>query len=95
MSIGQQLLMMLTLMLTSKGVAGVPRAAIVILSGTITTFGLPAAGISLLLGADALLDMGRTAVNVLGNCMATAVVARWEGVDLKPAENRQYQVESL
>jgi proton glutamate symport protein len=82
MSIGQQLLMMLTLMLTSKGTAGVPRAAIVILAGTVMTFGLPAAGVSLLLGADALLDMGRTAVNVLGNCMATAVVARWEGVDL-------------
>jgi proton glutamate symport protein len=82
MPIGQQLMMMLTLMLTSKGTAGVPRAAIVILAGTITSFDLPAAGISLLLGADALLDMGRTAVNVLGNCMATAVVARWEGVDL-------------
>ncbi len=82
MSIGQQLMMMLTLMLTSKGTAGVPRSAIVILSATITSFDLPAAGISLLLGADALLDMGRTAVNVLGNCMATAVVARWEGVDL-------------
>jgi len=95
MSVGQQLLMMLTLMLTSKGVAGVPRAAIVILSGAITTFGLPAAGISLMLGADALLDMGRTAVNVLGNCMAAAVVARWEGVDLGAAEHRQFEVESL
>jgi len=83
MPIGQQLMMMLTLMLTSKGTAGVPRSAIVILAGTITTFDLPAAGISLLLGADALLDMGRTAVNVLGNCMAAAVVARWEGVDLE------------
>lgn len=79
MSLSQQLLMMLTLMLTSKGAAGVPRSSIVILAGTITMFGLPAAGISLLLGADALLDMARTAVNVLGNCMATAVVARWEG----------------
>ncbi len=95
MSLGQQLLMMLTLMLTSKGVAGVPRAAIVILAGTVTTFGLPAAGISLLLGADALMDMGRTAVNVLGNCLATAVVARWEGVDLSPADSKQFQVESL
>lgn len=82
MPIGQQLLMMLTLMLTSKGAAGVPRSSIVILAGTITMFDLPASGIALLLGADALLDMGRTAVNVLGNCMATAVVARWEGVDL-------------
>ncbi len=95
MSIGQQLLIMLTLMLTSKGAAGVPRSSIVILAGTIGMFGLPAAGISLLLGADALLDMGRTAVNVLGNCMATAVVARWEGVDLSPAEQRQFRVESL
>jgi proton glutamate symport protein len=81
MALSQQLLMMLTLMLTSKGVAGVPRAALVILAGTIHTFGLPSAGIAVLFGADALMDMGRTAVNVLGNCMATAVVARWEGVD--------------
>lgn len=80
MAWSQQLLMMLTLMLTSKGVAGVPRAALVILAGTIHTFGLPSAGIAVLFGADALMDMGRTAVNVLGNCMATAVVARWEGV---------------
>jgi len=95
MPLSQQLLMMLTLMLTSKGAAGVPRSAVVILAGTITMFGLPAAGISLLLGADAVLDMARTAVNVLGNCMATAVVARWEGVDLRPAEHRQFQIESL
>jgi proton glutamate symport protein len=95
MPLSQQLLMMLTLMLTSKGAAGVPRSSVVILAGTITMFGLPAAGISLLLGADAVLDMARTAVNVLGNCMATAVVARWEGVDLRPAENRQFQVETL
>ena len=81
MPLSQQLLMMLTLMLTSKGVAGVPRAALVILAGMVDTFHLPAAGIAVLLGADAVLDMGRTAVNVLGNCMATAVVARWEGVD--------------
>lgn len=79
MPFSQQLLMMLTLMLTSKGVAGVPRAALVILSGTLTSFNLPHSDIALLLGADALMDMGRTAVNVLGNCMATAVVARWEG----------------
>ena len=79
MPIGQQLLMLLTLMLTSKGVAGVPRAAIVILAGTVASFGLPVSGIALLLGADAVMDMARTGVNVLGNCMATAVVARWEG----------------
>jgi proton glutamate symport protein len=79
MPLGQQVLMLLTLMLTSKGVAGVPRAAIVILAGTVASFGLPVSGIALLLGADAVMDMARTAVNVLGNCMATAVVARWEG----------------
>jgi proton glutamate symport protein len=79
MSLGQQLLMMLTLMLTSKGVAGVPRAALVVLAGTLTTFHLPAEGFAILLGVDAVLDMARTSVNVLGNCLATAVVARWEG----------------
>jgi proton glutamate symport protein len=79
MSIGEQLLMMLTLMLTSKGVAGVPRAALVVLAGTLTTFHLPAEGFAILLGVDAVLDMARTSVNVLGNCLASAVVARWEG----------------
>src|SRR5258708_29902915 len=79
MSFGDQLIMMLTLMLTSKGVAGVPRAALVILAGTLTTFHLPVEGFSILLGVDALLDMARTSVNVLGNCLASAVVARWEG----------------
>jgi proton glutamate symport protein len=82
MPFGQQLLMMLTLMLTSKGVAAVPRASLVILAGTLATFNLPIAGIAVLLGADAVMDMARTSVNLLGNCMATAVVARWEGVDL-------------
>jgi proton glutamate symport protein len=80
LSLGQQLTIMLTLMLTSKGVAGVPRAALVILTGTLSTFGLPLEGAAILLGIDQLLDMGRTAVNVMGNCIATAVVARWEGV---------------
>jgi proton glutamate symport protein len=79
LSLGQQLLMMLTLMLTSKGVAGVPRAALVILAGTLTSFHLPLEGAAVLLGVDALLDMGRTSINVLGNCLASAVVARWEG----------------
>ncbi len=89
MALSQQLLMMLTLMLTSKGVAGVPRAALVILAGTIHSFGLPSAGIAVLFGADALMDMGRTAVNVLGNSMATVVVARWEGVEFRnPVEIR-------
>ena len=79
LSFGQQLLMMLTLMLTSKGVAGVPRASLVILAGTLTTFHLPMEGAAVLLGVDALLDMARTSANVLGNCLASAVVARWEG----------------
>jgi proton glutamate symport protein len=79
MGFGDQLIMMLTLMLTSKGVAGVPRAALVILSGTLVTFHLPVEGFSILLGVDAVLDMARTSVNVLGNCLAAAVVARWEG----------------
>jgi proton glutamate symport protein len=75
----QQLLMMLTLMLTSKGVAGVPRSAIVILSGSLATFHLPMEGVAVLLGVDALLDMARASINVLGNCLASAAVARWEG----------------
>lgn len=79
LSLGQQLLMMLTLMLTSKGVAGVSRAAIVILLGTVGSFGLPVEPVFILLGIDQLMDMGRTAINVLGNCLATVVVARWEG----------------
>ena len=80
MTFGQQLVMMLTLMLTSKGVAGVPRAALVVLTATLTQFGLPLEGAAILLGIDQIMDMGRTAVNVMGNCIATAVVARWEGV---------------
>jgi proton glutamate symport protein len=80
MSLKQQIVMMLTLMLTSKGVAGVPRAALVVLTATLAQFGLPAEGAAILLGIDQIMDMGRTAVNVMGNCIATAVVARWEGV---------------
>jgi proton glutamate symport protein len=79
LSIGQQLLMMLTLMLTSKGVAGVSRAAIVILLATVGSFGLPVEPVFILLGIDQLMDMARTSVNVLGNCLATVVVASWEG----------------
>ena len=80
LTFGQQLMMMLTLMLASKGVAGVPRGALVVLTGTLTQFGLPLEGAAILLGIDEVMDMGRTAVNVMGNCIATAVVARWEGV---------------
>ncbi|MEI6682977.1 MAG: cation:dicarboxylase symporter family transporter [Bacteroidota bacterium] len=74
-----QLVMMVTLMLTSKGVAGVPRASLVILLGTAASFGLPAWPIFIILGIDELMDMARTAVNVIGNCLATVVIARWEG----------------
>ena len=79
MSIGNQLLMMLTLMLTSKGVAAVPRASLVILSGALAMFGLPLEAVAVILGVDALMDMARTSINLLGNCLATAVMARWEG----------------
>lgn len=74
----QQLLIMLTLMLTSKGIAGVPRVSLVVLTGTLHTFGLPVVGVAILLGIDQILDMGRTTVNLIGNCVATTVVARWE-----------------
>jgi proton glutamate symport protein len=86
MPLGTQLVMMLTLMLTSKGVAGIPRSALVILAGTVASFNLPVEGIALLLGIDTLLDMARTSVNVLGNCLASAVVARWEGVKFAPTQ---------
>jgi proton glutamate symport protein len=82
MPLGAQITMMLTLMLTSKGAAGVPRAALVLLAGTVSTFQLPQEGITLLLGVDALMDMGRTSVNVLGNCVATAAVGKWEHAPL-------------
>ena len=80
LSFGQQLVMMLTLMLTSKGVAGVPRAMLVILSATVDSFHLPMWPVLILFSVDQIMDMARTATNVLGNCLATAVVARWEGV---------------
>jgi len=85
LSFATQLVMLFTLMLTSKGVAGVPRASLVILAGTLASFNLPREGVALILGVDTLMDMARTSVNVLGNCLATAVVARWEGVDLTHA----------
>jgi proton glutamate symport protein len=75
----QQFTMLLTLMLTSKGVAGVPRASLVILAGTLASYGLPLEGVTLILGVDELMDMARTMTNVIGNCLATAIVARWEG----------------
>ncbi len=84
LTIGQQVTMMLTLMLTSKGVAGVPRAALVILAATLASFNLPIEGVALLLGVDALMDMGRTMTNVIGNCLASVVVAKWEGEFREP-----------
>jgi proton glutamate symport protein len=79
LSVGQQVTMLLTLMLTSKGVAGVPRASLVILAGTLASYGLPLEGITLILGVDELMDMARTMTNVIGNCLATVVIAKWEG----------------
>jgi len=79
LTLGQQLLMMLTLMLTSKGVAGVPRASLVILMGTVASFNLPTEAAIALIGVDVLMDMARTTVNLIGNCLATVVMARWEG----------------
>ena len=84
MTLAAQLFMMLTLMITSKGVAAVPRAALVILSGTLTTFGLPLEGVAIILGVDALMDMARTSTNLIGNCLATVVMARWEGEFAEP-----------
>jgi proton glutamate symport protein len=92
LSLGQQLLMMLTLMLTTKGVAGVPRQALVLLAGALSTFHLPMEGVAVLLGIDAVMDMARTSVNVVGNCLASAVVARWEGVDFSTKEGNYSRV---
>jgi len=85
LSLGAQITMMLTLMLMSKGIAGVPRGSFVVLAGAVAAFHLPAEGVALILGVDTLMDMARTSVNLLGNCLACAVVARWEGVDLEAA----------
>ncbi len=76
----KQVLIMLTLMLTSKGIAGVPRVALVVLTGTLSSFGIPVVGVAILLGIDQILDMGRTTINLIGNCVATTVIARWEGI---------------
>ncbi len=78
LSFEQQLVIMFALMLTSKGIAGVPRVALIVLAGTLTSFGIPILGVAILLGIDQILDMGRTTVNLIGNCVATVVIARWE-----------------
>jgi proton glutamate symport protein len=93
LSIGEQLLMLLTLMLTTKGIAAVPRASLVVLSGTLASFGLPLEGIAVILGVDELMDMARTATNVLGNCLATVVVAKWEGQFPSTATDATAQIE--
>jgi proton glutamate symport protein len=79
MSFGEQLVMMLTLMVTSKGVAAVPRASLVILAGTLTQFKLPLEAVAVIFGVDTIMDMARTTVNLVGNCLASCVMARWEG----------------
>jgi Na+/H+-dicarboxylate symporter len=79
LSVAQQVTMLLMLMLTSKGMAGVPRASLVVIAATLVTFRLPEAGLLLIIGIDQFLDMGRTATNVIGNSLACAVIGRWEG----------------
>ena len=79
LGLGQQLIILLTLMITSKGVAGVPRSSLVILAGTLAHFGLPLEGVAVILGVDTLMDMGRTTINLVGNCLASVVMGRWEG----------------
>jgi len=86
LSVGQQIILLAMLMLTSKGIAGVPRATLVILMAVASSFQIPAAAVLMLLGIDTLMDMGRTAMNVIGNCLASAVVARWEGELGQPSE---------
>lgn len=78
LDINQQIIIMLALMLTSKGIAGVPRVALIVLAGTLASFNIPILGVAILLGIDQILDMGRTTVNLIGNCIATVVIARWE-----------------
>jgi Na+/H+-dicarboxylate symporter len=93
LTIGQQLTMLLLLMVTSKGMAGVPRASLVVIAATLATFNIPEAGLLLIMGIDQFLDMGRSATNVVGNSLATAVVAKWEG-ELKPEAQAQAEVDA-
>ena len=91
LTISEQILILLTLMLTTKGIAGVPRASLVILMGTVTTFGLPVWPIFLILGIDELMDMARTTVNLVGNCLASTVIAKWEGEEtFTDPENKEF-----
>jgi Na+/H+-dicarboxylate symporter len=93
LDLGQQITMLLILMLTSKGMAGVPRASLVVIAATLSQFNIPEAGLLLIMGIDQFLDMGRSATNVVGNSMATAVVAKWEG-ELKPEAEAQAEVDA-
>src|SRR5436190_2078614 len=93
LDLGQQITMLLILMVTSKGMAGVPRASLVIIAATLVHFNIPEAGLLLILGIDQFLDMGRSATNVVGNSVATAVVAKWEG-ELKPEAQAQAEVDT-
>jgi Na+/H+-dicarboxylate symporter len=86
MSLGTQMTMMAVLMLTSKGIAGVPRASLVVIAATLGQFNIPEAGLLLLLGIDHFLDMARSATNVIGNGVAAAVVAKWEGELVEPLQ---------
>jgi Na+/H+-dicarboxylate symporter len=86
LSLGTQITMLLILMLTSKGMAGVPRASLVVIAATLNQFNIPEAGLLLILGVDTFLDMGRSATNAVGNSIATAVVGKWEGELLPEAE---------
>ncbi|HVD04512.1 MAG TPA: cation:dicarboxylase symporter family transporter, partial [Gemmatimonadaceae bacterium] len=99
MPIRDQIIMMGVLMLTSKGVAAVPRASLVILAGALTQFRLPVEAIAIILGVDAIMDMARTSLNVLGNCLATVVMARWEGVlgieDVEQSIERRAELEGV
>ena len=85
LSLGEQITMLLVLMVTSKGIAGVPRASLVVIAATLPLFKIPEAGLLLILAVDHFLDMGRSATNVIGNAIAASVVAKWEG-DLDPLE---------
>ena len=93
LEIGQQITMLLILMVTSKGMAGVPRASLVVIAATLATFNIPEAGLLLIMGIDQFLDMGRSATNVVGNSIATAVVAKWEG-ELRPEREAQAEIDA-
>ena len=90
LAVGTQITMLLILMLTSKGMAGVPRASLVVIAATLNQFNIPEAGLLLILGIDTFLDMGRSATNAVGNSIATAVVAKWEGELMSMAEAESF-----